>query len=328
MESSKAGACDQCGKVFHGYQKRREQLFRHIVDHTEAQPVRHQSTKKLYRCDYCSYSIVSGGTRDLADHIATKHALKGLSRSRNRDVGQICDSCKAPFRNVQSLRRHLYFCAYYSDKMRFRALYKQDEITVSTTYRNAYTKRGACDECGFKSNTKTVLKHWRSQHSGRLIPPTYYCDSCPFRTSSTWQLQVHLEKHLGFRLAPRSVRKPKDEERLKKKQKNRSLVCENCKASFNSATGMMHHLCGCAYFPDKKRFRALHKSLRQTPLRIDHKVDCDECDYQAPTWSIFKHWRCRHSGLADPISYVCDNCPYQSSTSFSFMSHMKKHPLK
>ena len=141
---------------------------------------------------------------------------------------------------------------------------------------------------------------------------SHFCevDGCEFRTTSRAKLDRHGARHTGS-ICPSLAFKLAKQLRAHisnvhtKAQTSSSLVCQLCKASFNTPRQLRLHtdsvhnkkrnfLCSvCGYSGGSKSALKLHarKHTGEKPFM------CDECDFSSSDHNSFRRHRMRHSGV-------------------------------
>lgn len=278
-----------------------------------------------FNCNHCEYK--SAYKSNLAKHIQNKH----LPRSRSHK----CNQCKKAFLHSSTLLKHSKICGKPED-------YKRSLLRYS------------CDQCNFKSDSKSLVDdHVRARHLPRIhnlnkcnkceknfafrsillkhskicglsdelkISFMHSCDRCEYKTL----VKGNLNRHIRYKHLPR----------------NKSNDCNKCGKSFadlrqhSKTCGLTEKLkrsvkrqytcdyCNHKYFTKNKV--AEHISEKHLTGQSFSK-NCSKCGKNIRgKWSFSAHFK-RCGATRDLMRFSCADCNYKSFCKGNLSKHVHIH---
>jgi hypothetical protein len=177
-------ACDMCGFSCRAagrssYGVGDSYLGRHCASHLRVVKRRARKRRRRLVCDACDQEF--SRVVNLARHLAHIHGFRGIQRDCERSGGR-CDWCQCECLK-DNICQHMRVCAYFPNSAAF------GRIHVQKQYRH---KLVSCDDCGFKSRSDRIIRHWRRRHSNRPAPHSFFCDTCDYGCKERCEIKSHL----------------------------------------------------------------------------------------------------------------------------------------
>ncbi len=210
-----------------------------------------------------------------------------------------CYQCKAMFKRIKLLRKHMKTNHHSSDKIwscsDCHKRYSQRKKLMEHFYKHISTQCEHCNE-SFTS-LRDMRKHYEEVHTDLLI--SYQCDRCPKKFVLKAQLRIHIHDHLHLAKQPD---KPPSDRHIRTPES--TCLCSQCGKTFKNKWLLTSH-------------QNVHNSEKQflcpkCPSRFKWKV------------ALTYHMTIHQDQVADRRKHVCETC----GTSFTTRSAMKAHTSK
>jgi hypothetical protein len=211
------------------------------VLHNNYMEKRHVKTQHLgeerHNCDHCEKSF------------ASKTSLNYHTKKHHSDSGGIkCENCDEICPDFKSYNDHI--------DLHSRSFYDTDGHK--------------CVDCGqIIHGKRNLYRHISNVHN--LLPSSYQCDKCDFKTKRKCELKIHKEhKHSpGIEMV---------------------FPCNKCEKTFKY-----------------KKTRTRHEKIAHDNKSPQSSYQCDECDFKTKLkyhWEI--HKKCDHPGIE--MVFSCNKC--------------------
>ena len=137
-------------------------------DNSESSPEQQDTTRKVFKCDICSYVITMFMCNVCSYSTDESSRLVIHKRKHTGEKPFKCDVCSYSTTSSYSLHTHK----------------KEHTVTVEKVFK--------CDVCTYSTNWSSNLVKHKRKHTGEN---PYKCDVCSYSTSYAGSLLVHKRKH-------------------------------------------------------------------------------------------------------------------------------------
>ena len=246
-------------------------------------------TRKVFKCDICSYSI-------------TMPFDSEANYRKDTEMKQYkCDMCSYSTVNPRNL-------AYHHQNHKGEKLYKcRSDHQVVHQRKHTGEIPYKCNVCSYRTGWRSALAVHKRKHTGEI---PYKCDVCSYSTKWSNELVMHKRKHTG--------EKPyKCDVCSYSTSRSDYLVVHQRKH-----TGEKPYMCDvCSYTTISARHLRSHKR-NHTAEKL---YKCDMCSYSTVWRSALVVHNRKHT-VEKP--YMCDVCNYTTFNTSNLRSHKRSHTAK